>query len=207
MGREQRRGVRGTEDKQNPYCARLSLVCFNFFNVNSFTGVYQVYQKKKKKERNRKCTALNFCTVDTPFYPAPGVTNSSQLSHSGPQLVTMTPAVTMVLTLSACFGNEWTWNHTAGIFCVWLSFVQCSLCGFHPRWYSSLIFHCCVPLSEYAIAYWFYGWWTFGCLVFDSHRQWCLEYSWTFLSYFSSMSLARWFSSGNPPLTSLPRGG
>lgn len=48
MGREQRRGVRGTEDKQNPYCARLSLVCFDFFNVNFFTGVYQVYQKKKE---------------------------------------------------------------------------------------------------------------------------------------------------------------
>ena len=49
MGREQRRGARGTEDKQNPYCARLSLVCFNFFNVNFFTGVYQVYKKKKRK--------------------------------------------------------------------------------------------------------------------------------------------------------------
>lgn len=75
-----------------------------FFNVNFFTGVYQVYQKKKKEE-NHKCTALNFCKVDTPFYPAPGLTRSSQLSHSGPQLVTLTPAMTMVLTLSARFGN------------------------------------------------------------------------------------------------------
>ena len=138
----------------------------------------------QKKEENHKCTALNFAKWTT-LLSSTWTDTQQQLSRSGPQLVTTTPAMTMVLTLSARFGNGWTWNHAAGIFCVWLSFVQRALCGFPPRWYSSLIFHCCVPLSEYAIAYWLYGWWTFGCLVFDSHRQCCLEYSWTCLSYFS----------------------
>ena len=51
---------------------------------------------------------------------------------------------------------------------------------------------------------WMVDIWVFS---FHAHRQRCLEYSWTCLSYFSFMSLGRWFSPGNPPPTSIPRGG
>lgn len=74
---------------------------------------------------------------------------------------TLTPsAIQSKLCLSCALG---ACDHIVRLSCVWLSFVQYSLCGIYPCY--NLFIFIAVFYCMNTTVYWFYDWWAFQCLV------------------------------------------